>query len=156
MTVKVPEPYRYTECGLDNVYVHGLHPIIDDDGEDVYRINNINGLHKAIARGIITQSAAMSGKHLRFLRTEMGLTQAELGKMVHKEQLTVGRWEREESPIDTNADTIIRLIAIERLDLKSPLSIEDVSELSVQKAGPNIIDIEGEDPTDYHPRPIAA
>lgn len=154
MTVEVPKTYRYTECGLDNVYVHGLSPIIDDEGEEVFRINNINGLHKAIASSIAMQSAALSGKQLRFLRTEMGLTQAELGKMVHKEQLTVGRWEREETPIDTNADTIIRLVAIERLGLEAPLSIESVSELSVQKAGPNVIDIDGEDPNNY--RPLAA
>ncbi len=154
MDVEVPNAYRYTECGLDNVYVHGLSPLIDDGGEEVFRISNINGLHKAIADSIVMQTAAMSGKHLRFLRTEMGLTQAELGKMVHKEQLTVGRWEREECPIDTNADTIIRLIAIKRLNLESQLSIEDVSELSVQKAEPYVIDINGEDPSNY--RPLAA
>lgn len=147
-------PYRYEECGLDNVHVYGLSPIIDDDGEEVFGIKNVNGLHKAIASAIVTHSAAMSGKQLRFLRTEMGFTQAEVGKMVHKEALSVGRWEREECPIDTNADTIIRLIAIERLKLDSQLSVEDLTGLSVQKAAPHAIDIDGEDPNNY--RPLAA
>ncbi|MBL4615898.1 MAG: hypothetical protein JKY27_13655 [Magnetovibrio sp.] len=154
MATDVDKPYRYAECGLENVYVHGLSPLTDDEGEEVYGIQNVNGLHKAIASSIVTYSAAMSGKQLRFLRTEMGFTQAEVGKMVHKEALTVGRWEREECPIDTNADTIIRLVAIERLSLKPELSVEDLAGLSVQKAAPHVIDIDGEDPKNY--RPLAA
>ena len=154
MSAKKRKPYRYTECGLDNVFVYGLPPIVDDHGKKVFGVQNINGLHREIARLIVTQDAAMAGKQLRFLRTEMGLTQAELAKLVHKEPLTVGRWEREENPIDENADTLIRLIGIEKMELESKISVEDMSGLSVPRAAPQPIDIDGSDPNNY--RSIAA
>ena len=85
--------YRYTECGLDNVIIDGLDPIVDDDGDIVHSIPRIAGLHRVIARVIVDHAKGISGKELRFLRTELGMTQAELAKMVHREHLTVGRWE---------------------------------------------------------------
>lgn len=148
------KPYRYTECGLDNVFVYGVEPAIDDHGKKVFGVDNINGLHREISHTIVTQNAAMTGKQLRFIRTEMGLTQAELAKLVHKEPLTVGRWERDENPIDENADTLIRLIAIERIGLDPKISVEELSGLSVPRAAAQPIDIDGSDPNNY--RPVAA
>ena len=148
------KPYMYIECGLDNVFVYGVEPVVDDHGKKVFGVENINGLHRAIAHRIVTQNAAMTGKQLRFLRTEMGLTQAELAKLVHKEPLTVGRWEREENPIDENADTLIRLIGIERMGLDPKMSVKELSGLSVPRAAARPIDIDGSDPKNY--RPVAA
>jgi transcriptional regulator with XRE-family HTH domain len=51
----------------------------------------------------------MTGKELRFLRTEMGMTQAELAKIVHREPLTISRWERSEDEIDSNAEVLVRV-----------------------------------------------
>ena len=78
------ESYRYTECGLDGVYVKGLETLVDDHGEEVLHIRNVNGLHKLIARAIVHRDAAMSSRDLRFLRTEMGFTQSQLASACHK------------------------------------------------------------------------
>ncbi|KAI94998.1 transcriptional regulator [Rhodomicrobium udaipurense JA643] len=59
--------YRYTECGLDNVIIQGVEFVTDDNGEEVVSIPNVNGLHKAIAEGILLRQAGMSGKELRFI-----------------------------------------------------------------------------------------
>jgi transcriptional regulator with XRE-family HTH domain len=59
----------------------------------------------------------MTGPELRFIRTEMGMTQAELAKVVHHDAQSVGRWERNEFPIDQTAEALIRLLAIEKLEL---------------------------------------
>ncbi|MEQ9023004.1 MAG: transcriptional regulator, partial [Pseudomonadales bacterium] len=69
--------YQYKACGLDNVLIRGFEPVIDDDGHKVFRVPNINLLHKAIAAAIVEQPVGMTGSELRFLRTEMGLTQSE-------------------------------------------------------------------------------
>lgn len=147
-------PYRYRACGLDNVFIHGMRPVVDDEGDEVYEIPNINGLHCAIAREIVLHEGVLSGKELRFLRTEIGWTQAELGKFVHKEALTVGRWERGETEIDANANTLIRLLAIEKLKLKTKISTSELVGHSVPIADINMIDIDGSDPKKY--RPLAA
>jgi len=151
---KAMATYRYTECGLDNVIIHGAQLVIDDDGEEVVSIPNINGLHKAIAQSILLRQSSMSGKELRFIRTEMGLTQAELADIVHRESLSVSRWERGETPIDHNAQALIRLLAMERLNIDNEVSVQDLTGWCVPTAGEMPIDIDGHDPDRY--QPIAA
>lgn len=148
------ETYRYTECGLDDVIIEGLPVCVDDDEEETIAIPNINKLHRAIAESIVESPAAMTGKHLRFLRTEMGLTMAELAQIVHKDHQTIGRWERGETALDPNAEAVIRLIAIERLEVGGLATAETVSARCLPKAGTGPIRIDGRDPNDY--RPMAA
>lgn len=142
--------YRYKECGLDNVIIEGVSFLHDDKGESVIRIPNVNGLHRAIAFGIVRRHSMMSGKEMRFLRSEMGMTQAELAEMIHREPLTISRWERGETDIDANAETLIRLHAIERLKLDIAEGVSAVSGWSIPSAVQRPIVIDGTDPNNYH------
>jgi transcriptional regulator with XRE-family HTH domain len=144
-----PEGYKYVDCGLDNVIIAGVQLLVDDAGEEVVSIPNVNGLHKAIALGIVRRKALMSGRELRFLRTEMGMTQAEVAAMVHREPLAVSRWERNENPIDPNAETIIRLHAIKQLKLPIEASVSEISGWSIPRAVAEAIQIDGSDPAHY-------
>lgn len=149
------ESYRYTESGLDNVFIEGMGPHIDDGGEEVYGIPNIIGLHRVISEAIVSHPAGMSGKELRFLRTEMGLTQAELARVVHRDTQTVGRWERGEHPMEGPAEALVRLLAIERLNLEVDQStVAELSGRCVPTARSQPIRIDGHDPDHY--RAIAA
>jgi len=150
--------YHYRECGLDNVKIDGVVPCRDDDGDQVITIPNITGLHRAIATAIVHHKAGMGAKELRFLRTEMGMTQAELAKVVHHDTQSVGRWERGECPIEPNAEALVRLLTIERLGLKAETdSVEELSGWCVTTAAPQQILIDGKDPSHYRPvMPIAA
>jgi DNA-binding transcriptional regulator YiaG len=151
------EAYHYTESGLDNVMVYGVEPCIDDDGDEVVTIANVRGLHRAIARAIVTHQGGISGKELRFLRTEMGMTQAELAKVVHHDAQSVARWEKSERPIAPTAEALIRLLAIERLELSVEREpIERLSERCVVTAAPQPININGKDPSHYEPMDMAA
>lgn len=123
--------YHYTECGLDNVYIQGLAPMIDDDGDEVIRITFILDLHRAIAEGIVGHPKGMSGRELRFLRGEMGMTQAELAGIVHVDKQTVGRWERGDTPLDSTAEVVVRRLAIEKLGLNLGLGIDALAARSV-------------------------
>ena len=154
MSTTLAAPYHYTECGLDNVLVHGIVPTIDDDGDEVVTIRNINGLHKAITLAIIGRPGLMTGKELRFLRTEMGMTQAELAKLIHSIPLTVGRWERAETIIDANAETLIRLMTLEMLEITLNRSVKELTGYSIETASSPPIEIDGSNPEDY--RPLAA
>jgi DNA-binding transcriptional regulator YiaG len=148
--------YHYKECGLDNVMVEGI-PCQDDDGDDVVTIHNIAGLHRAIAEAIVAHKAGISGKELRFLRTEMGMTQAELAKIVHHDTQSIGRWERGEIPIEPTADALIRLLAVERLELNADVDgVESLSGRCVPTAAPQQILIDGNDPAHYRPLELAA
>lgn len=142
--------YRYTESGLDNVFIEGMEPCIDDNGEEVFHIPNPNGLHRAIATGIVEHPKGMSGKELRFLRTEMGMTQGELAKLVHCDAQTVARWEKGKWPIDSTAEALVRMLAVQRLQLKvEDDTIEALSERCIPSADAQQIRINGRDPSHY-------
>ena len=143
------QAYRYTESGLDSVLIEGAHIVHDDAGERCMTIPNVNGLHKAIAHGVITRQGSMTGRELRFLRTELGMTQAELGEMLHCAPLTVSRWERNETAIDSNAEALIRLHAAHELGIDKVLNVRDTAGWCVAVADAPPIVIDGSDPSHY-------
>ena len=62
--------HHYTECGLKNVIINGLTPVVDDEGDEIITIHAVNELHRVIAEGIVSHAHGISGDELRFLRTE--------------------------------------------------------------------------------------
>lgn len=143
------DEYRYTESGLDNVLIQGMDVHVDDGGERSITIPNINGLHRVIALGIVRRKTSMSGKELRFLRTEMGMTQAKLAEVVHREPLTISRWERGEDTIDANAETLIRVCATQELGLPTDTKVTEIAGWCIQGAPPPPLIIDGTDPSNY-------
>lgn len=83
-------PLHYVDSGLDNIYLlNGF----EDDGETLI-VKDMEGLHRAIGLNIALERKAPSGRELRFLREEMDLTQAELGKLLGVSSQSVARWEK--------------------------------------------------------------
>lgn len=143
--------YRYTECGLDNVVIEGLEVLIDDAGEEVTCIPHVVSLHRVIAEAIITLPFGLAGQELRFLRTEMGLSQSELAEILKVSRLTVGRWERGETEIDGNAEFVVRLYASERLKIDLDTSYEEMAKWCVLRHDRGPIRIDGSNPKNYQP-----
>ena len=141
--------YHYTECGLDNVFIEGMPTQMDDAGDDIVTIPAVGHLHRVIAESIVTYQYKMSGKELRFLRTEMGLTQDNLAAILKVKLLTISRWEREESPIKHTAEILIRLMAIKRLSLDLAMDVDEVSEKVNLSPQSGQIRIDGSDPNRY-------
>jgi len=137
--------HHYTECGLQNVFIEGLTPVIDDDGDEIITIPAINELHHIIALGIVSHEHGISGDELRFLRSEMGYTQAELAELVHHDKQSIGRWERSEYEIGSAAEAIIRRLAIEKLSLNVQSGIDELSRRSVPSAQTQFINIRKSD-----------
>ena len=82
------------------------------------------------------------------------VTQAELAAIVHREPLAVSRWERGECAIDNNVQAIIRLVAMERLNIDTEHSVQELTGWCVPTAAEMPIDIDGQNPDHY--RPLAA
>lgn len=141
--------YRYDECGLDNVVIHNMRVIVDDAGEETYCIPNITSLHKVIAAALINRRHGLLPKELRFLRTELGMTQAELGQLVKKDHQTIGRWERGETAIDENAEMVIRMRAAEVLEIPRDVGIDELARRCVPSATIEPIEIDASDPAHY-------
>ncbi len=146
--------YRYTECGLDNVVIEGVDVVIDDMGDEVYCIPNVRGLHKVIARLIVTQLRRVSPKELRFLRTEMGLTQQQLAEILKVSRVTVTRWETGSEQIDQHAEFVVRMLTAEKLGIDAAMSVEDMARRCGWRAKRETIRIDGSNPKQY--RALAA
>jgi transcriptional regulator with XRE-family HTH domain len=143
------ENYHYTECGLENVFIEGMDVVKDHAGEETVTIQAIGLLHQVIAEGIVMLSTKMSGRELRFLRTEMGMTQAQLAEVLKVTLLTISRWEREETPIHDAAEMLIRLMAVKRLGLAVDLDVDSVSSKVTLSPQKDPIRIDGSDPGHY-------
>lgn len=120
------KPYNYAECGIKNVMIYGVSPVIDDDGEEVIIIKNIRDLHIAITDAVIHKTGRMTGEEMRFLRTEMGKTQEELAETMGYDRQQIARWEKGLVEIPRSIDILMRTISVQNL-LKSNMDIENVS-----------------------------
>lgn len=104
------EPLHYTACGLDDVYLVNGFTRETVDGEQYTTIENMDGLWKAIARHLVTKKKVLAPKEIRYLRTQMGLTQVELANLVRVSDQTVARWEKGETDIPGSADFMVRVL----------------------------------------------
>jgi putative transcriptional regulator len=85
---------HYRECGLRNVWLaNGFVEHATPYGPGV-AIDDLAGLHRAIAHGLVNKGGKLTGTELRFLRQEMGLSQAKLATMLGNEAQTVALWEK--------------------------------------------------------------
>ena len=141
--------YQYTQSGLDNVFLDGIEPDVDDMGETCVRIPAVRQLHRLIATGIVEHGAAILPAELRFLRAELGMTQAELAAIVRVDAQTVGRWERGETPIQEVAEIVVRRLAIEKLGLPVTLTIEELARRTTASARSQPLMIDARTPPHY-------
>lgn len=146
--------YRYDECGLDNVILSGLTVVKDDDGDDVITIPHIGALHRLLVSMVASKPSGLEPKEVRFLRTELGMTQAELAELVGRDAQTVGRWERGENPVDRAAEVVIRAHAIQTAGNGEIPQIQDLAVKTTPTVNQAPFRIDASNPDDY--RPMAA
>ncbi|MGH2510350.1 MAG: helix-turn-helix domain-containing protein [Ktedonobacteraceae bacterium] len=128
---KVCEPYHYTECGLDDVYLmNGYHQHKTPYGDGV-SVEDADALHRVIAIQLCLTRAQLKPNEYRFLRKLMDLTQSELASLLRCDAQTVARWEKDESKAKGSADRLLRLIYLSRVNNKIEVSkiVENLASL---------------------------
>jgi putative transcriptional regulator len=100
--------YHYLESGLENVFLQNGFEYIDGPSGRTVTIHDIDGLHRAIARALVSEHRRLTGKEFRFLRTELLLSQALLARVLGVRELTVARWEKGQSDIPVATDAALR------------------------------------------------
>ncbi len=101
--------YHYQEGGLGNIWLVNGYDTHDTPYGDGISIHDVGGLHKAIARGLVDKSRKLSGAELRFLRKEMGLSQAKLAAIIGNDAQTVALWEKRSTQPNI-ADRFVRAL----------------------------------------------
>jgi transcriptional regulator with XRE-family HTH domain len=103
--------YHYTECGLDNVWLsNGFERRDFGDYGSAVSVHDETGLWTVLGRSIAHQDRRMVGQELKFLRTVLGWTQAQLGaRLGYKDGQIVAKWEKASHElVPMIADTFIR------------------------------------------------
>lgn len=105
-----PEPLRYTQCGLDDVYLVNGFSREETDYGPATSIHNVDGLHRVIGLHIVEHIKTISAKEMKFLRRQMDFTQQELGNLMGITDQTIARYEKGESHVTGPVNRLIRII----------------------------------------------
>ena len=65
--------YHYTECGLPDVTLKNGYEVKETSYGEAVSIHNLEGLHRAIGMHLATETPALTGNEIRFLRKELDL-----------------------------------------------------------------------------------
>lgn len=115
------DAYHYTESGLDDIYLASGFEI--HDGK--LRIHDIEGLHRAISRWLLSTRKRLSGGEFRFLRHELEMSQAALASLLGVTERTVIRWEsgrKERNIRNPAAERALRLLYLDKDSGKTAVS----------------------------------
>ena len=114
------DKFHYVACGLPNVWLENGYTVgVSSDGKPVFHIENVKGLHKAIALSLVEKDTLLTGDEFRFLRAEIKLTRKSLAGFIGYSEETVKKWESGENPIQKTADMTLRNLYLESQNQKS-------------------------------------
>ncbi len=106
--------YHYTDSGLANVWlVNGFRTITSAYGRAT-SIEDVQGLHRSIGRKLALEKPRLTGREFRFLRKELGLSQAALAELFGNSEQAVAKWEKGARP-PTWADRVLRQVYLEQV-----------------------------------------
>lgn len=110
--------HHYTGCGLRNVYLKsGFRKHKTPYGGGV-SVEDVEGLHRAIALHLVGHKPRLSGTEFRFLRKELELTQAQLAALLGNDAQSVALWEKT-GRVPKWADLIVRALYREVVEGKA-------------------------------------
>ena len=123
--------YHYRACGLENVYLRNGFSVERTKHGRTVSIEDMDGLHRAIGKCLVLEKKDLTGRELRFLRREMMLSQAGLGRLLGKSGQAVARWEKGRNPIDATAGALFRLLYLQHIggNRKVRTLLEQLAEL---------------------------
>lgn len=108
---EVIDRYRYVECGLDNVFLMQISGLRCERCETLLPdIPRPLELHALIVELIVSKPFLLSANEIRFVRTQLGYSQADFAKTIHKDASVLNRIERGKVPVSEDFDRLIRLV----------------------------------------------
>lgn len=101
--------HRYTESGLENVYLDRIALLeCESCGERAPVIPRIEELHATLARAIAIKPVPLSGPEIRFLRKQLRLSARQWAAVLHVDHATLSRWENGGQAPGGRSDILIR------------------------------------------------
>ncbi len=107
--------YHYRECGLKQVWLRNGYRQIETPYGEAIEIENVEELHRTIARLLLLSRPRLSGSEFRFLRRELNLSQAALAEMLGNSGQSIALWEKNRGAPKW-ADRLIRALYREHVE----------------------------------------
>jgi len=105
--------FHYIGCGLPDIWLrNGFEVRTTGYGESV-SIHDVEGLHRAIGLELVDNRPKLTGAEVRFLRTEMDLSQDQLADLLDVPVMAARGWEEDLSPVPGPAERLIRALYVE-------------------------------------------
>ncbi len=120
--------YHYTESGLKNIWLVNGYVIHRTDYGEGVSIENVTGLHKAIADTLINKPN-LTGPEFRFLRKEIGLSQKSFGQSFGYEGQTIALWEKR-SRVPKAAALFVKTLYCEKVINKNAVLSELINAIN--------------------------
>jgi putative zinc finger/helix-turn-helix YgiT family protein len=116
---KAKGDYRYTESGLDNILLTGVTIYKCACGEVMPELKDVERIHRTIADVLVKKNTRLSGKEVRFLRKETGMSSKELAGLLSVSPVTVSRWESGKEKVGSVSDKLIRMLYVQMMQERS-------------------------------------
>lgn len=103
--------YHYKECGLDNVILIQVPALRCKACQTVTAdIPKPLELHALLTERIFSKPYRLSAKEVRFMRTQLGYSQAGFAKRIDRDVSALNRVENEKSPVSDDLDRQVRMV----------------------------------------------
>lgn len=132
--------YHYTECGLSNIVLANGYNVEIIDEEEYTSIDDMDGLHRAIAKSIVDTNGALTNEEFKFLRVELNISQRALGEKFDVSEQTIARYEKT-TKIPRTTDAALRSLYMESLDKNNPVGffLDMLADTEAREAAEEII-----------------
>jgi len=127
--------YHYTECGLDNVYLHGIIQYkctkCKAGGPE---IPNIEELHLLIGSMVICKRIPLTAQEIRYLRKELEVKSKEMAELLSVTPQEYSKWENAKDIISRHYDKSLRMLYILNAESKTGKVLHDGIRFAKQMA----------------------
>jgi len=102
--------YHYIESGLKNIWLRNGYVEHDTPYGKGVSVEDVTGLHEAIALQLAKKPGKLTGPEIRFLRKEMEMSQTSLASFIGVSAQSLALWEKSKGRITVPAERLLRLI----------------------------------------------
>jgi DNA-binding transcriptional regulator YiaG len=111
--------FHYVDSGLLNVWLSNGYKTINTPYGSATAIEDVAGLHRAIATELAKERKYLSGREFRFLRKELGVSQEMLGQWLgYADGQQIAKWEKV-ARVPKLQDGVLRQLYLESINEKN-------------------------------------
>lgn len=111
--------YHYVESGLPNVWLLSGYEIVESPYGEGVSIQDLEGLHRCLARSLCDKPKRLTGAEFRFLRRELDFSQKMMGELLGIDARQIRNVEHSEKPVKEPYNRLIRHMYMATIDPKN-------------------------------------